>query len=79
MTDSYCDPRHLEERLIEATDMLEHAFPLVDFQPDDYRFLFDYLSDPYSTTDEAVTAIVVELDLNHNPADDVPTAAQRNF
>jgi len=79
MYDEFTDSRDLDERLIEATDMLEHAFPLVDFEPDDYRFLFDYLSDPHNTTEEAVTAIVIELDLNHDPADDVPTAAQRNI
>ena len=75
----YYDTRTLDERLIEATDLLESAFPLVDFTPDDYRFLFDYLEDPHNTPDEAVDSIVLELDLNHDPADDVPTAAQRNI
>lgn len=75
----FFDSRHLEDRLIEATDMLESAFPLVDFTPDDYRFLFDYLSDPHNTTEESVTAIVLELDLNHDISLDIPTVAQRNI
>lgn len=67
-----------QDKLIEVDNILTEAFPDVEFTKDDWRWIWDELSDGEYSAEHVADLFVKENDLDHDWREDIPTAWELN-